>query len=121
MKIPLQWYVMDNVSWGKKKKKKKILAKALDQRFAMKGNGMKILSQLNWSNYQSYSSSQNRSFHLSTQIFVENFTVPALSPEKSIKNDGLELVMVVMAMLITIILVILTMILILMIMIVMVL
>ena len=46
MKIPLQWYVMDNVFW-KKKKKKKILAKALDQRFVMKGNGMKILSQLN--------------------------------------------------------------------------
>ena len=45
MKIPLQWYVMDNVFW--EKKKKKILAKALDQRFAMKGNGMKILSQLN--------------------------------------------------------------------------
>ena len=47
MKIPLQWYVMDNVFWGEKKKKKKILAKALDQRFAMKGNGMKILSQRN--------------------------------------------------------------------------
>ena len=40
MKIPLQWYVMDNVFWKKKKKKKK--------NYSGKGTGPKVCHERKW-------------------------------------------------------------------------